>query len=381
VSGDAVAAADSAVAATDASSAAGAAVAAPAAPTAAGAASLAVIAAPAPPTAADLAALREHVVFSVNMVGWALSSAVLDTANNLRWLGSAQYNIAAYSQLIANNVWPASIEWVAPREPITVSAEALAAARARRSPASAPGGGGGGASGGAGASCCGTAATGTAAATADGAGASSADTLPLSADADKPLATSAASAAASQLLPVLAPPSVVSNYVMFQAQTTAYMGEKMAFCPLAVMDDGLMDICTIMKATRLELVATVDDAKAYGQHVLGRPTGAAGPRDRNIVRYAQAAEIILRPLVQTEMDALHAGGEVVEPGAGASRVAPGDAAGRAARAARVKADNVATRAMSGPRSVNVDGELTGFTPMRIKVLPRVLPMLCPPGAK
>lgn len=54
----------------------------------------------APPSAAlTLAGLRGRVQWSCNMVGWGLSSAVLEAASRMRWLGSAQYNCAAYSQV------------------------------------------------------------------------------------------------------------------------------------------------------------------------------------------------------------------------------------------------------------------------------------------
>jgi diacylglycerol kinase family enzyme len=50
-------------------------------------------------SAGSLASLRQRVQYSCNMVGWGLSSAVLATADNMRWLGAAQYNCAAYSQV------------------------------------------------------------------------------------------------------------------------------------------------------------------------------------------------------------------------------------------------------------------------------------------
>lgn len=59
---------------------------------------------PRPAAAASplLSALKGRVQWSCNMVGWGLSSAVLEAASRMRWLGSAQYNCAAYSQV---GVW------------------------------------------------------------------------------------------------------------------------------------------------------------------------------------------------------------------------------------------------------------------------------------
>ena len=77
----------------------------------------------------------------------------------------------------------------------------------------------------------------------------------------------------------------------------------MAFCPLARVDDGLMDVCAVVAATRLELLACFDAAKADGAHVLGqRGSGRSGALP--CVRYCQARELVLRPL---EGDGLRVG--------------------------------------------------------------------------
>ncbi|GBG29525.1 Sphingosine kinase 1 [Hondaea fermentalgiana] len=50
-----------------------------------------------------LAEDEEHKpVYSVNMVGYGLPSTVLQAANSLRWLGGAQYKLAAYISLLRN---------------------------------------------------------------------------------------------------------------------------------------------------------------------------------------------------------------------------------------------------------------------------------------
>jgi diacylglycerol kinase family enzyme len=49
------------------------------------------------------------VQFSINMVGYGLSSAVLATANNLRCCGAAQYNTAARLEVLANPGYRATL--------------------------------------------------------------------------------------------------------------------------------------------------------------------------------------------------------------------------------------------------------------------------------
>jgi hypothetical protein len=86
----------------------------PAADAAPGAAAAATSAAAAAPDAATAVAaqpsfgetwtlpdLRQRVMYSVNMIGWAFSTAVLATADSLRWCGGAQYNCAAYAEVRA----------------------------------------------------------------------------------------------------------------------------------------------------------------------------------------------------------------------------------------------------------------------------------------
>jgi hypothetical protein len=195
--------------------------------------------------------------------------------------------------------------------------------------------------------------------------------------------------------------------MMVQIQPAAYMGSKMAFCPLSRMNDGLADICVIKHVSRGATVAIMDAAKLQGRHVLGK-AGSAGPLPG--VLYCQARELILRPLDARETrEWLH--GATIEPQfAGAAAAAVGSAAGAAAAAApasaapgegvsgpfpplrierpagaeaaidkRRAACHPLPQGMIGPDTLNVDGEVCGFTPARIRVLPRVLPLVCNPG--
>jgi hypothetical protein len=192
--------------------------------------------------------------------------------------------------------------------------------------------------------------------------------------------------------------------MMVQIQPAAYMGSKMAFCPLSRMNDGLADICVIKHVSRGATVAIMDAAKLHGRHVLGK-AGSAGPLPG--VLYCQARELILRPLDARETrEWLH--GAAIEPqfagaaaaaavgsaaGAGASSAAPGEGASgpypplrierpggaEAAVDKRRAACHPLPQGMIGPDTLNVDGEVCGFTPARIRVLPRVLPLVCNPG--
>lgn len=141
------------------------------------------------------------------------------------------------------------------------------------------------------------------------------------------------------------------------AQVTCYMGEKMAFCPFARLDDGLMDVCAVTAGSRLQLVGVMDAAKAQGRHVLGQPLD---PRPLPQVRYTQTRELVLQPVPQESLAA-----------AIASAKASSDPEARAA----AMAANPDVRAMIGDRSVNVDGDLCGFSPARLTVCALALPVV------
>jgi hypothetical protein len=131
------------------------------------------------------------------------------------------------------------------------------------------------------------------------------------------------------------------------------------------------------------------------------------------VKYAQAREVILRPLDAAQTAAWAAGADVPLPpypppqhapevqsaaalqaekekeALPAPSAPPAAAAGAAAVAATSSAapskdKEVARRrsrydlapAMTGPRSINVDGELIGFSPCRLRVVAGALAVLC-----
>lgn len=138
-------------------------------------------------------------------------------------------------------------------------------------------------------------------------------------------------------------------------------------------------------------LACFDAAKADGAHVLGQ-RGRGGGRSSNggssgalpCVRYCQARELVLRPL---EGDGLRVGGLTggTVPTRRAPRYSPPPlppllsqawlAEGGPAR----RRLNIPPVSLLGPHSVNVDGELTGWSPVRMRVVPRALRVLVPPG--
>ena len=97
------------------------------------------------------------------------------------------------------------------------------------------------------------------------------------------------------------------SYIMVQSQTTVHMGDKMPFCPRAKLDDGLLDLVMVRHTSRCGLVGIMENAKAGGH--------TEGPH----VEYHQVASYTLNP----------------------------------------------TKADCGALSVNVDGELVGFSPCRV----------------
>lgn len=106
---------------------------------------------------------------------------------------------------------------------------------------------------------------------------------------------------------------LTGDFVMVQAQTTVHMGEKLPFCPLARLDDGLVDLVLLGREGRMSLVKLMGKARA-GQHIEDGKTS-----------YYQCKSFTITPGPDERL--------------------------------------------SGERTVNVDGELVGGTPMTAKVLP------------
>lgn len=104
------------------------------------------------------------------------------------------------------------------------------------------------------------------------------------------------------------------NYVMVQAQSTVHMGDRMPFCPDAKLDDGLIDIAIVKHTGRMKLISLMERAKA-GKHV-----------EHPSVECIQCKSFTLTP-------------------------AKGEQA-------------------AGELTVNVDGELIGYSPLEATVLPK-----------
>lgn len=420
-----------------------------------------------------LANARQRVVYSFNMLGYGLSVAVLSTANAMRWAGGgAAYNLAALRHVMANRSWVACLQFVDPPMPIAVTGEEYSAARrvledmeaahkARGVPgyttgsltaeqaaadeavvaaAVTPGGIPATAVAAAPAevavsvgSAPGAVAAAEALAAAGGAGTGSATAT----TAAVPAGTAAGGPAggAERLLPLPTPPASgeAVPFVMLHMQPVSAMGSKILFAPFARADDGLMDIVAVRHVSRSACINIMDTAKLSGRHVLGpaasalKPGEAPGPLPG--ILYAQAREVILRPLTATETRRW-AAGYSAEPtsdgspataaaavvGAGgiiatdASSGAAGGAGGANAPAAaggsgvgvggpesvpirmvapmddgteaRLRREraafNPAPEGMIGRDTLNVDGEVSGFSPVRVRVLPRVLPLIINP---
>jgi diacylglycerol kinase family enzyme len=485
---------------------------------------------------ATIAKLQKRLLFSFNMVGSALSTSVMKRANDLRWMGGAQYNTGALLEVIGNKSYLSCLQVVEPADGLVpVSADAmerargeLAAARAglkqrkgfagfitgssnkvaeaalaTATPAAATAGGAAGdatAAATAGSSSGGgdvvlsvasetsaPAPAGPGSPTNAGAATSSGSLLcaasPVPVGSAQPLlmiqiqVSSFAFAYGAALLS-FSPSPITTFSCSFLLQPAAYMGSKMAFCPLSRLNDGLMDIATVQApVSRLECIALMDAAKLEGEHVLGPkikaaetsvlpasslpspPGDAAGAAGASItitpseassasashhsegtsasatgsskqqlkesgMRYSQAKEIIFRPLDASETAAWLRGDDVTLPPfplstqlrAASTAPAPENPAEKAANFLRLclsapeaaattpaaplfppvqitpaadqstlaetikkrKALNVAPGGMFGDNSVNVDGELSGFAPVRLRMLQRTLPVVCNP---
>ena len=239
---------------------------------------------------AHAVARRGHVFFAMNIVGWGLPSAVLSRANKLRCCGGAQYNCAAYIELIGLQRYHARIE-LPPRE------------------WSVQGGGG----------------------------------------AETRLA---------------ATESLDSSFIMVQGQATIHMGAKMPFCPRARLDDGLLDLVLIDGAST------------------SRGGGGGLPR-------AWRARHLLWARRPHQGDGACEGGD---PRLGPRRALPAGAGlslslvplytGSARFTRRHDGVQVPEYTLTpvpgqdGPCTVNVDGELVGFSPVRVRVVQHAIRVFC-----
>ena len=109
------------------------------------------------------------------------------------------------------------------------------------------------------------------------------------------------------------------KYTIMQAQNTIFMGEKVPFAPKAKLDDGLIDLVLISFGTRIAFVNTIDAAKK-NKHLEG-----------NNVTYIQCKEFTMTPT---------------------------------------------TKEQCGKESLNIDGDLYGSLPVRVKCLKQVLNVIC-----
>jgi diacylglycerol kinase (ATP) len=98
-----------------------------------------------------------------------------------------------------------------------------------------------------------------------------------------------------------------------QVQHTVHMGEKMPFCPKAKLDDGLVDLVLIRRASRMKLIRVIEAAKV-GKHV-----------ENNLAEYYQCKTVEIVP-------------DADEP-------------------------------FTGDQSINVDGELVSGVPVRVTAVP------------
>lgn len=474
---------------------------------------------PAPPapqqqlTPTALSSLKRRVVYSWNMTGWSLSTSIMRTANALRWMGGAQYNLAALRHIVANRSILGCVSFVDPPSPQPIPADVFQAARAELAAAEArrpgvvtgaltsadaaadeaaaagaamsavpPAGAAGAAASavtsgpspseaapheGAGAVPSAPASVSSAAAAvaahahaiaasdvsdvsdappafvgeaieaaaaplpdpeaaaasaaaaaaagqvtittitmpAEGAGAGASAGSASHAGAS---ASASASSAAPSPVPCLPSGGEAFPIMMLQLQPAAYIGSKMAFAPLSRMDDGMMDIVAVRHVSRGACIALMDAAKASGRHVLGAadaPAGRAAPLPG--ILYAQAREVIVRPLTAEETARWVGGDDVAVSSAASSAASSTDAASAAAgglyppvritpsaaaAAAASGSDLASLRAlrrqrascrpvmtgMTGDDTLNIDGEIGGFCPVRVRVLSRVLPLIANP---
>lgn len=183
----------------------------------------------------------------------------------------------------------------------------------------------------------------------------------------------------------------------------------MAFAPHARLDDGLLDICAVRCMTRLQLIGCMKEAEDLGAAFV-HPSAAArahvdyaqvrGPGGRERLSIAarararmvcvQVREVVVRPPDEAAQAAWLAGGgreaagAAVSPSAAVAERAdaasgggavPSEGAASLVRARRLL--NVHPKPMVG-RPMNVDGEISGWFPCRLTVVPRVLTVYVPP---
>jgi diacylglycerol kinase (ATP) len=112
----------------------------------------------------------------------------------------------------------------------------------------------------------------------------------------------------------------MSDYAWIQAQNTVHMAACYPFCPRAKLDDGLMDLVVIKHLPRLTLIAAATTGKE----------GKIESLSDAEAEYVQCSEFTLIPAKEDE----------------------------------------------GANTVNIDGELKGISPMRLKVLPKDIYVCC-----
>ena len=106
-----------------------------------------------------------------------------------------------------------------------------------------------------------------------------------------------------------------------QAQNTVYMGDKLPGAPSAVLDDGLLDLVVIKKVSRLGFVLVAEDLKGGTIHKVPEKG----------VDYIQTSEFTLTPTRKEQ---------------------------------------------AGENSVNVDGNLVGLSPMKVRCINKAILVSC-----
>eukprot|EP01138_Halocafeteria_seosinensis_P012958 gb/GECG01013236.1/.p1 GENE.gb/GECG01013236.1/~~gb/GECG01013236.1/.p1 ORF type:complete len:675 (+),score=94.49 gb/GECG01013236.1/:1-2025(+) len=330
--------------------------------------------------------LSQYITFSINMVGYGLTWSILSTANSLRWMGSAQYNMAAAFQILSMRTYRLALEFVVPTGQSASTAEIGSHSRlpvidekseyksgdhvtgiegdTRSSPQTQQGNDEDNeaetpdpAKGNADVESKDGSKQKESDASSDDAntkqelktgdsGNSSTDRKRNHITQHTKLEDLAAYCSWNELTDDRNQLNVSqTEYSMIQIQNTVHIGEKMALCPYAKVDDGLFDVILMTNPTRMEAVKVLDRAKksTQGEHL-----------NASSVSYLQASELILRP-VDDETARYSDANE-----------------GSTQQKKNIKK----TSTVSGPNTLNIDGEVSGFSPFRMDVLPRVLRMLC-----
>jgi diacylglycerol kinase family enzyme len=109
------------------------------------------------------------------------------------------------------------------------------------------------------------------------------------------------------------------KYHMMQSQTTVHMGDKIPFAPRAKLDDGLLDLVLVKHGTRCGFVSSIEAAKV-NQHL-----------EQDNFIYIQASEYTLTP---------------------------------------------SSADQQGEKTLNIDGELAGMTPVNVKVKKQAMQVIC-----